>query len=105
MLLIINYLGNKEKVVSQFEHMNYLEAICNLLERLPQDIQEKIKESKNIEVEIKQYVQPEQYVAELEQVSTNALKELINSIIDIVTPQQKQKIENLLKTNTSSHLS
>jgi hypothetical protein len=97
-LRIVNYVGNKEKLIIHFEQLNYLEAIANLLERFAPPIQNEIKSAQNIQETMKKYIDPQEYVTELNTVSHNALYEFIEEIAHTLNPLQKQKIQETLAT-------
>jgi len=95
---IIRYTKNKDRFIQEFEAMNHLEAITNLLEKFPQDIREKIKLfafKKNIEG-IKDYISSDTYGEELRKVSEKELKSIIEVMTPILSFDQRQKIHRLM---------
>lgn len=94
-LTIVEYPNDKEKFATEFEQLNRLEAFSRLFETLPQDIQEKIKQSKTPE-EIEQYIDKETYEKELIKVTSLAFADQIKSTLPLISPEQKEKIVELL---------
>lgn len=97
-LNIIQYPNDKEKYVIEFEELNRTEALANLLEDLPLEIQEKIKETNEYEkgIEIKKYLQDEVYFAEVTAVSEEALARLIESLLPNLTSEQQENIRTVV---------
>lgn len=96
-LRIANYPGNRESLVTQFQQMNYSETLCNIIEKLPQDQQEKIKSVKTIKELLTKYIDPDIYKVEFEHVAQKALNEFVNSISDTLNEIQKKQITAVLK--------
>lgn len=94
---IIKYPNNKAKFIKEFEETNQLEALANTLDKLPEDVQKKIKESKDNLEEIKKYLHHEAYLNEIIKVSHAAFINFVESISPLLNFDQKQKVVNLLK--------
>ena len=94
-LEIIRYTNDKEKFILEFENLNQEEAILNILERLPDEIQEKIRANDNID-EIKQYINQEEFIVELRKVSGEALGNFIEDIAPTLTLDQSERILKLI---------
>ena len=96
-LEIIRYTKNKEKFILEFEAMNHLEAITNLLEKFPSNIREKIKliAFKNKPELIKDYISSESYREEVTKVAEKELKAFIEVMTPILSFDQRQKIHQL----------
>ncbi len=97
LLTIIKYPNNKERFIKEFEELNHLEAISNLMDKFPVDIQEHIKASEGRIEEIKKYIQQEEYVSEVAKVSKEALIKFIEVVSPLLNLEQKQRVVNLLK--------
>lgn len=96
-LHIIKYSDNKEQFVREFEAYNHLEAIANLVERLPEEMKQKVNVVQDDTLVIKQYISPKDYLKELERVSEKELKKFIETISPGLNLDQKQKITKLLQ--------
>ena len=73
-----------------------MKAMATLVDKLPDEMKQKVnfvKEDINI---MKQYISPDDYVKELEKVSDRELKKFISVISPILTLDQKLKIAKLL---------
>lgn len=97
LLTIIKYPNNKQKFVKEFEELNHGEALANLLDRLPGMIKAKIKTNGGKPEEIKKYIDPDKYIAEVTKVSAQALVNFVNVISPLLTLHQKEKITALLR--------
>ncbi len=96
LLTTINYPNNKEKFIAEFEDLNRVEVIANILEKLPKDIQEKIQAGDNDYENIKKYIHQDEYLAEITKVSAEALKKFIEVISPLLTLQQKQQVDKIV---------
>jgi len=96
-LAIIHYPRNKAKFVVEFEEMNHLETVVNLLEKLPLEMQERIKAGERNEEMVKKYIPDEIYISELTNVSSKALVKLIEAVSPLLKLEQKQKVVQLLQ--------
>ncbi|HZE87241.1 MAG TPA: hypothetical protein VE090_03465 [Methylomirabilota bacterium] len=94
---IIKYPNDKEKFVAEFEVMNHTEAILNLLDQLPTDVQAKIKASNLNKEEVNKHISQELYLSEITKVSKNALVKFLEAVSPILNLDQKQKITQLVK--------
>ncbi|MGH7202826.1 MAG: hypothetical protein ACREHC_00080 [Candidatus Levyibacteriota bacterium] len=92
-LTIINYPNNKEKFFFDFENLNKQEALVNILDRLPSETQEKVK---NDPEEMKGVIAQEEYDQELLKVSEDALAKFIEDIYSTLSTKQIDQIEKLL---------
>lgn len=97
LLYIIKYPNNKGKFVKEFEELNHTEAVVNLLDRLPGSIKVKVKMRGKTQEEIKQYIDPEKYKAEVTKVSAQALVKFVNTVSPLLTLDQKERITALLR--------
>ena len=95
-LEIIDYQNDKEAFVNRFSDLNRQEALLNLLERLPRDVQEKISGSEDI-AEVEKVISSESYAQELASVSAEALGSLIQKVIPTIRKKQKDQIDLLIK--------
>ena len=98
-LSIIDYPNDKNKCVKEFEELNHAEAMTNMLERLPNDVQEKIKAVQYDEKEVIKYIDQKEYLSELIKVSEDAFINLLNDISATLTEEQKNKIQLLLEAS------
>lgn len=94
-LKIINY-PDIEKFVSEFEMLNYLDAMANILPHLSSEVREYIKINHANPEKIKRVIPQELYLQELIKVSAEALNQLIKDITPTLNLQQKESIEKLL---------
>src|SRR5579862_3274305 len=88
-LTIIDYPNDKNTCIKEFEELNNAEAMFNIFEKLPSDIQKKIKAAQYNEAEVVKYIDQNEYRSELIQVSENALVKLLNDISATLTKEQK----------------
>lgn len=101
-LTAIDYPHNKEKYVKEFLELNHTEAMLNMLERLPNEIQDKIKAIKvetEVAEEIKKHIKQEDYIEELTKVSMDALQRFIQSLSPTLNPSQKENILKIIQVN------
>ena len=98
-LTIIDYPNDKNKYLKDFEEMNHAEAMTNILERLPSDIQEKIKAVHYDKNEVIKYIDQNEYLSEIIKVSEDALIKLLDDISTTLTEEQKNKIQLLLEAS------
>src|SRR5262245_53468310 len=96
LLTIVKYPSNKQKFIKEFEELNHGEAVANMLEKLPGEIQDKIKASENKVEEIKKHLPVDEYRTEVEKVSAQALVNFINVISPLLTLRQKEKVTALM---------
>lgn len=94
-LQIINY-PDKEKFASEFENLNYLDAMANILPFLSSEVREYIKINQANPEKIMGYIPQDLYQKELIQVSADALTNLIKDIMPTLNGQQKDSISKLL---------
>src|SRR5258708_2607525 len=94
-LQIINY-PDKEKFVSEFENLNYLDAMANMLPMLSAEVREYIKINHADPEKIMSYIPQDLYQKELIQVSADALTKLIKDITPTLSGQQKESLTKLL---------
>ena len=94
-LQIVNY-QNKEKFVAEFEGLNHLDAMANIMPSLSSDVREYIKINASDPEKIKKYIPQDLYIKELTKVSADALKNFIIDISSALTIKQKQEIAALL---------
>jgi len=92
---IINYSHDKENFIDEFERLNREETIVNLLDKLPEDIQMKIKDA-NDSNELKKYINLEDYIAELTKVYAESLGKFIDNIAPSLNEEQKDKISDII---------
>ncbi|HEX8931786.1 MAG TPA: hypothetical protein VF810_01375 [Patescibacteria group bacterium] len=99
-LEIINYSNNRDKFIKEFETMNHLEAVTNIVERFPAAVRERIKlvSSGFLKPDlIKHKISPEEYNLELNKVAEAELYKFVQVISPVLTLTQKQKIDQLLR--------
>ncbi len=89
---------NKEKFVTEFEYLNYLDALTNVLPKLTPEVREYIKLNHADPEKIKQYIPQELYLQELISVSADAISQLIKDITPTLIGQQKESLSQLLAT-------
>lgn len=97
-LIIIKY-PNKEKFIREFESLNHLDAMANLLPRLSYEVRDYIKKYYNHPEEIKRYIPQDKYLQEVTKVSVHALSQFIKSIEHTLSLEQKEKIVSLLSSS------
>ena len=78
-LEIIEYQNDKEKFVTEFELLNQTEALGNLLNKLPSDVQEKISTNGDI-AEAEKNIGHDEYMTDLVVVANANLSNFINSV-------------------------
>lgn len=103
-LTIIDYPKDKNECVKEFEELNHAEAMTNMIERLPSNIQEKIKDTKYNEKEVAKYIDSKEYLSEVIKVSEEALLKLLNDVAATLTEEQKKRIQKLLETSDEEQL-
>jgi len=94
-LQIINY-PDVEKFVSEFENLNYLDAMANILPVLSSEVREYIRINQADPKKIMSYIPQDLYQKELIQVSADALTKLIKDITPTLSGQQKESLTKLL---------
>ncbi len=92
---IIDYSNDKAVFVDKFSELNRQEALLNLLERLPKDVQEKMSSSEDI-AEVRKVISSESYALELATVSAEALGSLINNVTPTLSDDQRNQITALI---------
>lgn len=97
-LVIVKFHENKEKFVKEFEELNHLETIANLAERLPEELQEKIKAHQGKGEILKEVFDKNEYQAELTKVSHAAFKRFVDIASPLLKLEQKQKVVKLLQS-------
>jgi hypothetical protein len=95
-LTLISYPNDKEKFVKEFEELNHMETVANLLEKLPQELQEKVQKNKVTQEEIRQHIPDEDYLAELTNVSGKALIKYVEVIMPQLSVEQREKVQQVL---------
>jgi hypothetical protein len=96
-LQIIHY-RDKEKFITEFENLNYLDTMANILPMLSGEVREFIKINHADPEKIKQYIPQELYLQELIKVSADALNRFIEDIRPTLNGAQKESLANLLST-------
>ncbi len=96
LLSIIGYPNSNQKFAAEFEELNRLEAIANLLDELPIEKQEKLKTGINDPNEFKKYVSDEAYFTEMTKVSRDAITKFIEVISPLLSLKQKQQVNHLM---------
>lgn len=96
-LIIVRYPNNKQKFIAEFEQLNHMETVANLLDRLTPEVQNKVKENEGNIEEVKKYLPTEEYLSELTKVSSQALLNLVKVVSPLLKLDQKQKVANLLQ--------
>jgi hypothetical protein len=97
LLEIIGYpQARREQFVTEFEALNHLEAMNNLIPRLPHDIQAKIEEAGADPQKIASYIPQDQYIAELTKVTSDALQDYLKEILSKISDEQKKRIAEVL---------
>jgi hypothetical protein len=96
-LIIVKYPNNKEKFIKEFEELNHMETVANLLDKLSFEVQEKIKANEHNIEEVKKYLPTEEYISELTKVSNQALLNLVSVVTPLLKIDQKQKIAKLVQ--------
>ena len=94
-LEIMHYPNDKEKFIKEFEEVTYLEAMTNVVEKLPQDVKTKIAACDNDPHKIKQYIPEKEYFVQLEKVTQDALADFIKTTSPQLSQTQKEKIAQL----------
>ena len=97
-LTIINYPRDKQKFALEFEQMNYAEAVTNIIEQLPMEQQQQVRNSTNLQKTLKQTISEEAFRSELEKVSYNSLPDFLQAFWETITPEQQTAIGALIKT-------
>lgn len=98
-LTIIEYQNNKEKFTEEFETLNRLDAMAEIVKKLPQELQEQIKISQSPE-DLQHLINLTEYKDVYGQVSQKALEEFISSIVPQLSVTKKEKIVSLFNTLT-----
>ena len=96
MLHIIHYKDNKQLFIEEFEAMNHLEAIAHFVTKLPEEFRQKKSFQKEDLQTISQYISPQVYQEEVEQIAQEELKKFAEVVSPVLTLDQKQKITKLL---------
>ena len=104
LLDFIKYPNNKEKFVTEFELLNHGETLVNLMDRLPRDIQEKIKTDQIGPDGVKQYITEEEYLKEFINVSREELRKFIDEMSPLLTLKQKEHIVILISRNNQEDI-
>lgn len=94
-LQIINH-PDREKFAFEFENLNYLDAMANMLPMLSAEVREYIKINNADPEKIMSYIPQDLYQKELIQVSADALTNLIKDIMPTLNGQQKESLTKLL---------
>ncbi len=97
LLTIIRYTKNKEQFIKELEELNQNEALVNMLENLPEDLQKQVKAMQNFQEAIKKHIVIEDYNTELAKVSHQALRKFIEAVSPVLKFEQKQKIAQILQ--------
>lgn len=105
-LEIIKYSNNREKFIKEFEAMNQLEAVTNIVERLPAAVRERIKmvsSGFSNPDSIRQRISPDEYNREVNKVAETELHKFIEVISPVLTLAQKQKVDKLIRQSLTIH--
>ena len=95
-LEIIAYPDDKQIFVQQFHELTYLEAMVNVIAKLPKEMQEKIKACDNDPEKIKQFISADLYSEELQRVINREFDDFIKSVSMELVPAQKKEIAELI---------
>lgn len=102
----VDYSGNKEIFADEFLKNCQLEALNNLIAKLPQEKQDIIKQqlqnsNKAVGGLVKEYFTDQEYLEELKIVSADTLKEYIETIQPTLSSSQKDKLQLFLSSLTA----
>lgn len=96
-ILDVLHYTNKEAYIERFDRMNHIEAMSNIYETLPEDLQEKFVHGADDPEIIMKLVDRETYLEEVTTVTANALSSFINHVQPTMNNSQKEQIAKLLK--------
>ncbi len=99
----IDYSGNKEIFADKFLKNCQLEALNNLIVKLPQEKQDIIKQqlqnsNKTVVELVKEYFTDQEYLEKLKIVSAGILKEYLETIQPTLSFSQKDKLQLFLSS-------
>jgi hypothetical protein len=97
-ILQIAHYQNKEKFIVEFEELNHLDAMANILPVLSHDVREYIKLNNADPEKIKKYIPQDLYLQELTKVSADALLQLTKDVMPTLNAQQKEAIAKLFSS-------
>lgn len=98
LLKIINYPNNRQKFINEFEELNRLEALANILDRLPEDLQQQLQVNHDAYNAFEKYISKEAYVEELIKVSQTALENFVEAMSPHLSLSQKEQAVALVNT-------
>lgn len=102
LLTISNFQDDKQIFIKEFESQNYLEVMLNLIDHLPEEKQDTMREiirledSERVKDYLATFVSQEEFQRELNRVRTLALKDLMKALLPTLSSEQIRKVDNLL---------
>ena len=98
-ILQIVIYPDKEKFIIEFERLNHLDAMTNILPMLSHEVREYIKLNHADPEKITKYIPQERYLKELIRVSASALIKFTEDISPILNAKQREEIVQLLASS------
>jgi hypothetical protein len=94
-LTIIQYAKDKEKFVEEFEAMNYMQAMANMIDTLPFGVKQLVQIKYSDQQWVKEHISEEKLQQEIVRVGQEELSLLLQRVSPTLNNLQKEKIQQL----------